>query len=461
MPDDTDDREPPVTDAPPARIDGPGQVRPPVIFHDWEQGPPHVLEAITEVMGEVPEIEKTGRNERHGYNYVEESTVAETIRPLLAEAGLVVVPDILGVQDYTVPGRNSDNRISRLKLHFWFMDAKDGSALRVTMFSEGQDPLDKAIYKALTAAEKYALMKTFVMGTGDDPERDIGASEPAGGGRSSGGGSGSGSGNGADVDCPACGGPMWDNRPKKASGEFKPNAPDFACKDKDGCGEKIWDYKGFLARQRFDALQEELEFTEDDVADYCRAGNIPFIPDWDTAHYVRAVKRLEEHGMDVFAMARDHLESSGYVCPDCGTTVEDGADTCPDCGWTRNGPPDDPDGGQEPPAGEGEDQATDQEPAGDDAPWTPDDWPKAMDPAEWLNRYGEDTNERLAKMALWIVDERQRRSQGKDPREFPGRYADQFQPAGDDQEDGSQEPEEQGPEFSDEDVMSGEDDLPF
>lgn len=30
---------------------------------------------------------------------------------------------------------------------------------------------------------------------------------------------------------------MWDNRPKKASGEFKSTSPDFKCKN---CGYVIW-----------------------------------------------------------------------------------------------------------------------------------------------------------------------------------------------------------------------------
>jgi hypothetical protein len=36
--------------------------------------------------------------------------------------------------------------------------------------------------------------------------------------------------------CPKCQGEVWDNRQKKAAGTFKANAPDFACKKKDGCG---------------------------------------------------------------------------------------------------------------------------------------------------------------------------------------------------------------------------------
>ena len=42
------------------------------------------------------------------------------------------------------------------------------------------------------------------------------------------------------VVCPKCQGSVFDNRSKKLSGEFKPNAPDFACANKEGCGWKQW-----------------------------------------------------------------------------------------------------------------------------------------------------------------------------------------------------------------------------
>ena len=44
-----------------------------------------------------------------------------------------------------------------------------------------------------------------------------------------------------DPSCPTCSGTMWDNRPKKASGDANPKSPDFKCKDK-GCGGVIWKY---------------------------------------------------------------------------------------------------------------------------------------------------------------------------------------------------------------------------
>lgn len=42
------------------------------------------------------------------------------------------------------------------------------------------------------------------------------------------------------MNCPDCGGQMWDNRPKKANGTYKATRSDFSCKDKDGCGKGVW-----------------------------------------------------------------------------------------------------------------------------------------------------------------------------------------------------------------------------
>ena len=44
--------------------------------------------------------------------------------------------------------------------------------------------------------------------------------------------------------CPKCGGAMWDNRPKIASGQFAASAPKFKCKDKK-CDTPIWDVPVF------------------------------------------------------------------------------------------------------------------------------------------------------------------------------------------------------------------------
>lgn len=46
------------------------------------------------------------------------------------------------------------------------------------------------------------------------------------------------------MQCEKCGGDTYDNRAKKANGTYKPGAPDFACKNKEGCGWKKFPPKG-------------------------------------------------------------------------------------------------------------------------------------------------------------------------------------------------------------------------
>ena len=45
---------------------------------------------------------------------------------------------------------------------------------------------------------------------------------------------------GAAPACKKCGGGMWDNRAKKASGEISAKSPDFKCRDKENCDYVIW-----------------------------------------------------------------------------------------------------------------------------------------------------------------------------------------------------------------------------
>ena len=40
--------------------------------------------------------------------------------------------------------------------------------------------------------------------------------------------------------CPKCGGPVWDNRPKKAENSTRSKWPDFSCRDKAGCQWAVW-----------------------------------------------------------------------------------------------------------------------------------------------------------------------------------------------------------------------------
>lgn len=63
------------------------------------------------------------------------------------------------------------------------------------------------------------------------------------------------------VECPKCGGEMWNNIQKKAEGKFKATSPDYSCKDK-SCGGAIWPPKDGPKRSMYDELKEQDKIEE-------------------------------------------------------------------------------------------------------------------------------------------------------------------------------------------------------
>ena len=130
-------------------------------MNDTTQG---VYAKIAKVMAAVDRIPKNGRNDFHKYNYVTEADLVDVIRPLMAEIGLILIP--------SQGERIDDGEIVKIHHSFTFIDADDGSTVQFMVWGEGHDKLDKGSYKAFTGAMKYALMKSFLVSTGDDPEQD-------------------------------------------------------------------------------------------------------------------------------------------------------------------------------------------------------------------------------------------------------------------------------------------------
>ena len=126
---------------------------------------------LSKVMGEIHTIPKEGFNAHFNYHYVREDTLTEQIRPLLAKWGISLVFGAVKIEDMAL----GDDRgtWTRVWCKFTLMDC-DGNRMSTLCPGEGTDPKhpDKALYKAMTGATKYFLYKTFLVSTGDDPERD-------------------------------------------------------------------------------------------------------------------------------------------------------------------------------------------------------------------------------------------------------------------------------------------------
>ena len=123
-----------------------------------------IYSKMLKVHAAVHRVPKNGRNEFHKYDYATEADLTDTLRPLMAEAGVLFFP--------TIESETKQGDVATVVLKVSFIDAEDGSSIIGRWLGEGQDKGDKAFYKAFTGAVKYALMKTFLVATGDDPELD-------------------------------------------------------------------------------------------------------------------------------------------------------------------------------------------------------------------------------------------------------------------------------------------------
>lgn len=134
---------------------------------------------LAEVMGIVGRIPKRGRNEHFGYDYATEADIVEAVRSALAERHVAILWDVSELTREEVPASREGARfLTTVKLSATFIDGDSGEERSVAWFGQALDSGDKGLYKAYTGAEKYLLLKTFLLPTGDDPEQDDDEEEP-------------------------------------------------------------------------------------------------------------------------------------------------------------------------------------------------------------------------------------------------------------------------------------------
>ena len=128
-----------------------------------------LLQAIAEVGGSV---KKTGYNSFSKYHYITESDINEAVLPALIKAGLVLTTSVVSVKE-TASSEGQKNRFAEVILVHKVIDSDSGEALEFQSAGTGADTLDKAVYKAVTGACKYFMMKLFMIsGDTSDPEND-------------------------------------------------------------------------------------------------------------------------------------------------------------------------------------------------------------------------------------------------------------------------------------------------
>lgn len=115
-------------------------------------------------------LKKGGNNTFDKYSYFSEAQYKELFTGLFSDCGLELKFNELSYDTFTGSEKQANGRMP--KLEFELMDIDTGFGETTIITGEGIDKGDKAGYKAYTGALKYYLANTFMVATGDDPEKD-------------------------------------------------------------------------------------------------------------------------------------------------------------------------------------------------------------------------------------------------------------------------------------------------
>jgi len=131
----------------------------------------NLRQKLAEVRRRIGYVQKRGRNERHNYSYVTAADIAGAVGDILAELGIIVVPRLESISHEPArTGRTDGEHLTHVVMSYSFVDVDTAEEIAVKVAGEGVDAGDKAPYKAMTGALKYALLQSFLLATGDDPE---------------------------------------------------------------------------------------------------------------------------------------------------------------------------------------------------------------------------------------------------------------------------------------------------
>ena len=121
--------------------------------------------ALNCVMKDVTYVQKGGKVAFGStkYSYMSEANLLEAARPAMVKHGLALMPSC---EEIKVEGKMVFVKMSYTLTHV------SGAVWpeKLSMWGSGMDSGDKAIYKAITGANKYMLFKLLNIPTGDDPE---------------------------------------------------------------------------------------------------------------------------------------------------------------------------------------------------------------------------------------------------------------------------------------------------
>lgn len=126
-----------------------------------------IAKKVYDLMKAIGYVQKKGTNSFQKYRYVAHADLMERVHEQLVALGIMAVPH------YEVVSQGEKVTIVSCRLRLYDVTVDDPEVcVEVQSLGGGSDTGDKAVMKAMTAANKYAWMHLLAIATGDDPEAD-------------------------------------------------------------------------------------------------------------------------------------------------------------------------------------------------------------------------------------------------------------------------------------------------
>ena len=126
--------------------------------------------ALRRMLKEKGVLKKEGENTFDRYKYFSEAQYKQLFTELLSAAKLELKFTEIEYNLFEGSEKQANGRMP--KIEFTLFDCETGFYEITTITGEAVDKGDKAGYKAYTGALKYYLADTFLVATGDDPEKE-------------------------------------------------------------------------------------------------------------------------------------------------------------------------------------------------------------------------------------------------------------------------------------------------
>lgn len=142
------------------------------------EGSGQIYAALAAIMRGVGAVAKDQKNPQQGYMFRGIDGMYNALHDLMAEHGVVSVPEVLEIQRSERESKGGGVLTFTIaKVRYTFF-APDGSFVHCTTYGEGMDSGDKSSNKALAGAHKYALVQTFAIPTEDSDDSENESPEP-------------------------------------------------------------------------------------------------------------------------------------------------------------------------------------------------------------------------------------------------------------------------------------------